>query len=213
MKPFLDDRFHKRQGKLFVISGPSASGKTSVVAGVQNLPGIWFSVSATTRAPRNGEKEGIDYFYISKKLFEQKISNGEFLEHAVVHGNLYGTPADPIKEKILSGVHVILDIDAQGAMQIQDKFPEAVMIYLLPPGRDVLEQRLRDRNTEDDSSVLIRLSNADAELKFTSRYRYLVINDLLDAAIEDIKAIIRAETLLMPEGGIEETWHKSEQKS
>ncbi len=213
MNPFLNDGFHLPVGKLFVVSGPSGSGKTSVTASLVCNDGIWRSISATTRRPRTGETEGKDYFFYSENRFHEGIKNCEFLEYARVHDNYYGTPIEPIVSRIKSGVHVILTIDLQGGAQVAKAYPEAVTIFIIPPNRSVLERRLRERGTESEESIAIRLANSDIEVKKSVGYRYLVINDKLEDAVSDIMAIIRAETLSMPEGGINGLWHNTQPKS
>ncbi|MFA4985867.1 MAG: guanylate kinase [Candidatus Brocadiia bacterium] len=206
------DGYHSGSAGLFVLSGPSASGKTSVVKGVCASTRVWFSVSATTRAPRPGETEGVDYFFYTPERFSHDIESGDFLEHAQVHANMYGTPLGPIMTRMGQGIPVLLDIDVQGALQVKSKYPGAVLIFLVPPSRRVLESRLRGRGTESDEDIERRLTIADSEIALSGRYDYLVINDVLGKAIEDVRSIITAESLKMPQGGIHDPWHNSELK-
>jgi guanylate kinase len=180
------------KGPLIIISGPSGSGKSTVIAQLlarQDLP-LHLSVSATTRSPRNGEQNGRDYFFLPKQEFLERIQRDEFLEHAEVHGNHYGTlkeQVEPFREK---GEGVILDIDVQGAAQVRVKCPEHVSIFLKPPSQVVLEQRLRDRHTETEQAIELRLRNATRELTYESEYQYLVVNDDAARAVQEIHSIL-----------------------
>ncbi|GAB4163865.1 MAG: hypothetical protein Kow00107_10550 [Planctomycetota bacterium] len=155
----------------------------------------------------------MDYWFISEQEFRQDIEKGRFIEYAVVHGNLYGTPFQPVIDAMEAGRNVLLDIDVQGAEQIKDKLPSAIMVYILPPSRNVLEERLRRRGTEDEDSLRRRLRTADLEVEKTHIYDFLVVNGELSKAVADLKAIVRAESLRMPEGGVQESWHSSKRKS
>ena len=150
-----------KRGKLLVISGPSGCGKSTVIgkmmAGRENVE---FSVSATTRRPRPGEREGVDYFFVSRERFEEMLRNDELLEHAEFVGNCYGTPKSQVCTRLESGVSVILDIEVQGAAQVKQKLPEAITVFLAPPGLDALERRLRGRRTESEETIRARLDTA-----------------------------------------------------
>ncbi len=180
------------KGRLFVISGPSGCGKSTVLAKVFTmLDNYYFSVSATTRAPRNGETEGKDYFFVSRDEFLRMIENGELLEHAEYVGNFYGTPLKPILENVEAGTDVFLDIETKGKSQVDEKYPEAVTVFIAPPSLEELEKRLRSRGTESDEKVKKRLEKAAEELKLSNSYDHVIINDTVDNAAEQILAIVR----------------------
>ncbi len=185
------------QGQLFILSGPSGSGKSTLMRQVlQNLPGLAFSVSHTTRTPRPGEKDGVHYHFIDKAAF-LKLRDGEpcgFLEWAEVHGNLYGTSVAEVAGKLNQGVDILLDIDVQGARQVQEQ-REAISIFLCPPSLEVLAERLQRRATEAEHNFALRLENARKEIACASEYTYLLVNDRLEAAIEGFRSIIIAERL------------------
>jgi guanylate kinase len=195
-----------------VISGPSASGKTSIIRELRLLQGVHFSVSATTRPPRPGETDGVDYWFYSDQRFMESVRAEGFLEYATVHGKLYGTPLAPVTKAIAQGMTVLMDIDVQGALQVKQRMPEALMIYVLPPSRSELERRLRNRGTEDETAIDRRLRIADWEVAQSPSYDFIVVNDILDEAVEDMKAILRAHSLRMPQGGVSDQWLSSGQK-
>ncbi len=182
-------------GKLFVVSAPSGTGKTTLLKRlIARLPGLSFSVSHTTRLPRPGEKNGIDYHFVAKTEFLAMIDQGLFLEHAEVHGNLYGTSRVAIDQQRLAGVDVILDIDVQGASILRRIGQlEATHIFISPPSISELEKRLRGRATEGEDMIAIRLANARIELQAAKEYEYLVINDLLEETVDLLFSIIVAE--------------------
>lgn len=182
-------------GKLFVISAPSGTGKTTLLKRVMaQLPNLSFSVSHTTRPPRPGERNGVDYHFISRTEFLSMIDQGLFLEHAEVHGNLYGTSRATIDRQRMAGIDVILDIDVQGAsiLRRSQQF-EATSIFISPPSLAELEERLRGRGTESEETIAIRLANARIELQAVKEYEYLVINDLLEETVDLLSSIIVAE--------------------
>jgi guanylate kinase len=186
----------KTRGSLLVISGPSGVGKGTILKPVlEQDRNLFFSVSATTRAPRPGETDGIDYFFTEKSQFEIMIEQGKFLEWAKVHENYYGTLSDFVDKKLDEGLDVILDIDVQGAFQVMEKRPDEIFIFIAPPKLDieVLRERLLKRNTESRESMEIRLKNAEWELTTFSKYEYIVFNDKAEDAAKDLQAIIRAE--------------------
>ena len=180
-----------KRGKLMVISGPSGCGKSTVIgkmmAGRENVE---FSVSATTRSPRPGEREGVDYFFVSRERFDEMLQNDELLEHAEFVGNCYGTPKSQVCQRLESGVSVILDIEVQGAAQVKQKLPEAVTVFLAPPGLDALEHRLRGRGTESEETIRARLETARREMALAPTYDYTVINDDPDRASRELGAIL-----------------------
>jgi len=179
-----------------IISAPSGSGKSTLVNKVREIvPGLHFSVSYTTRAPRGNEQNQREYFFISRPEFEEMIHRDEFLEHAEVHGNCYGTASRFLLEAEQKGCDLLLDIDVQGAAQIKSKIPEAVSIFILPPNRSQLEQRLRDRGQDPDAEIQRRLDKAKQEIENYCKYDYILVNDDLQVSIEALKSILLAERL------------------
>jgi guanylate kinase len=182
---------------LFTISAPSGAGKTSLVkALLQRNSDIAVSVSHATRARRPGEQDGVDYHFVDPQAFEQMVQNDAFLEHAKVFGNYYGTSQQAV-ESLLQQKHVILEIDWQGALQVKKKLPDTIAIFILPPSRDVLRQRLIHRATDDKAIIERRMAQADNEMSHYSDAQYLVINDDFEQAIKDLACIIRAQALLL----------------
>ena len=180
-------------GKLFVISGPAGAGKGTLLGrAVERLDNAWVSISATTRAPRGSEQDGVEYFFLTKEQFEEKIAQGGFVEHAFVHGNYYGTPIQPIKEHIAAGDAVFLEIDVQGAFQVQDKIEGCKLIFIAPPSMEILEQRLRARATDSEDSIKLRLANAAGELAQAERYDRVIINDDLEKATNELVEVIQS---------------------
>lgn len=182
-------------GRLFVISAPSGAGKTTLLKRVMaNLPGLAFSISHTTRSPRLGEQDGIDYHFVSPTRFKEMIEQDLFLEYAKVHDNYYGTSIDAIDSQLKEGRDVILDIDVQGAGILREKGePEATHIFIAPPSIEELEKRLRGRGTESEEIIKMRLDNAATEMKAAPAYEYLLTNDDLEEAVQLLSAIIMAE--------------------
>jgi len=179
-----------------ILSSPSGGGKTTIARMLLGRRGdVGYSVSCTTRAPRPGEQNGKDYFFLTKEEFEARRSRGEFAESAVVHGNLYGTLRQEVERVLSSGKHVIMDIDVQGARQFARAFPESVLVFLLPPSTEVLIDRLRARQTEDHGKLLVRLRSAREELREVGGYQYVVVNDDLERAYTHVASIVDAETV------------------
>ena len=185
-----------RKGVLFVVSGPSGVGKGTVNKRLFEEFGnaVAFSVSATTRGPREGEVDGREYFFISRQEFEKRVANNEFLEHAEYAGNCYGTPRDYVLSLLQKGVSVILEIDVQGAMQVKRRMPESVSVFILPPSFEELEHRLRGRGTETPEKIEKRLAAAKAEMARATEYDYQIVNDDLDAAYARLREIFILET-------------------
>jgi len=181
---------------VFVISAPSGSGKSTLVNRLlHDVPGLIFSISYTTRLPRGSERNGIDYNFIAREDFEARIAIGEFLEHAAVFGNYYGTSRLALDQAIAEGKDLVLDIDVQGARQLKVALPEAVGIFVLPPSRKILEQRLRARSQDSDDVIQRRLRGAALEVRNYSQYDYVLINRDLDECAKDLEAIVRTERL------------------
>ena len=184
----------KEKGKIYIISGPSGVGKSTVLQEVfARRNNLFFSVSATTRAPRPGEVDGVQYFFLKREQFEEMLEQGAFLEHAQYVGNYYGTPLQPILDHVDQGHDVILDVEVQGFLQIKAKLPEAISIFVAPPSLDELGRRLRSRGTEAEERVLKRLERAAAELPYQSQYDHIVINDDVNQAADSIVAIMKCE--------------------
>ena len=180
---------------LVIISGPSGSGKGTVVKRLCVNDDYALSVSVTTRKPRPMEVDGRDYFFTTEDEFTKMRNNGELLEHAQYVNNFYGTPRNYVESQINSGKIVVLEIDVQGALQVRDKFKEAVLVFLLPPSMDELAARLRARGSEDDVTIESRLKKAYEELPLIGKYDYLVVNDNVQTANCEINAIVTAERL------------------
>lgn len=177
-----------------VLSGPSAVGKSSVVRCLrERLPDLHFSVSATTRAPRPGEVDGVDYHFLSMDEFARRREAGEFAENAEVHGRPYGTLRSEVQKVLSAGRHVMMDIDVQGAAQFARAFPQSVLVFIIPPSIDVLVERLTRRGSEGREELLTRLRSAQVELHEIGRYHYVVVNDDLDLAVARVSAIVDAE--------------------
>jgi guanylate kinase len=184
----------KGVGLIFIISAPSGTGKTTLVReAIQQLPGLRFSVSFTTRLPRPDEREGEDYHFVSHSTFRKMVEKNEFLEWAEVLGNRYGTPRPDLKKMELEGVDLILDIDTQGAKKVMKETARPVLIYLLPPSLRVLRERLINRGVDSLEGVKFRLSNARKDMEEAYGYHYVIINDRIEDALEKLKSIIVAE--------------------
>ena len=180
-------------GQLFIISAPSGVGKSTIIRQIMaSCPKLRFSVSCTTRPMRSGETAGKDYYFLSRQEFLRGISSGRFLEWAEVHGHLYGTDGTIIDKWLRAGDDAILDIDVQGTRLVRCAYPSAQTIFILPPSMEVLEERLRNRATETDEQFAIRVSAARREILESPWYDYIIINDDLQEAVEDLKAILRA---------------------
>ena len=179
------------RGRLYVVSAPSGAGKTSLLkALIEREPGIQFSVSYTTRKPRANEVPGRDYHFVSAAHFQEMAANNEFLEHAQVFDNCYGTGVRAVQEALANGERLLLEIDWQGARQVRARVPEAGSIFILPPSRLALEQRLQGRSTDSDVVIRRRLQDAADDIGHWTEFNYVVINDRFEQALEDLQAIV-----------------------
>ena len=191
----------RRQGILFVISAPSGTGKSTLCANLRATPDFIYSISCTTRAPRPGEENGVDYHFMKKEHFEKLIAAGEMLEYATVHGNYYGTPKATVKEALEQGTDVLLDIDVQGAAQIRKTEDQVVSdslvdVFIMPPTLEELEKRLRKRATETEEQVQRRLETAREEMKLWRLYKYTILSGSMEEDLQKFRAIMRAERYL-----------------
>ncbi len=184
----------ENRGLLIVISGPSGAGKGTICkALLEKHDNLFISVSATTRSPRAGEVDGVNYHFLSKDDFLEKVEQNNFLEWANVHGNMYGTPKFKVEEMLSEGKNVILEIDIQGALKVKENFSEGVFIFILPPSMEELKQRIINRGSETEESLMTRFKNAYQEINYVSKYNYAVVNDHVNVAVEKIEGIIAAE--------------------
>lgn len=183
-------------GTLFIVSAPSGAGKTSLVkALLESTADIGVSVSHTTRPSRPGEQNGVDYHFVDVPTFESMVSQGAFLEHAQVFDNYYGTAREAVLERLHAGLDVVLEIDWQGARQVRQALPQGVSIFILPPSRPALEQRLRGRGQDSDEVIARRMRDAQSESAHYDEYDYLIINDDFDRALTELRAVILAQRL------------------
>ena len=185
----------KHTGQIIVISAPSGAGKGTVIKKLleNDNKTRWLSVSATSRAPREGEQEGLNYYYLTEKEFKKRIKEDYFLEYTNYAGNYYGTPKEYIKDKIEKGIDVILEIEIEGAMNIKKLIPEALFIFIMPPSLKELVRRLKGRGTESNEKILKRFHEAYKEINEVTKYNYVVVNDNVESAVEKIESIIKAE--------------------
>jgi len=181
-------------GCLYVLSGPSGSGKSTIIERVRRrVRGLGFSVSHTTRRPRGAEQDGVEYHFVGQAQFEEMIEQEAFAEWARVYEDYYGTSLEEIQSKTSQGLDVIMDLDVQGAFNIRRRVKQSVLIFVLPPSKEALEHRLRERGTDEPSVVAARMEKAAEEIAVCSRYDYLVVNERLEQAVEEIAAVILAE--------------------
>lgn len=184
----------KKQGQLIVVSGPSGAGKDTIVSELlKKNDNIWLSVSATSRKPRKGEVEGVNYFFIEEKEFKKKIKENYFLEYAKYADNYYGTPKEEIIKKLDKGIDVILVIEIEGAKKIKEIAPETLFIFIMPPSEKELLKRLSNRKTEDKEKIIKRFNIAYQEMNEVTKYNYVVVNDKIENAVDKMEAIIKAE--------------------
>ncbi|MAJ30403.1 MAG: guanylate kinase [Gammaproteobacteria bacterium] len=180
-----------KTGKLIVISAPSGTGKTTVVKKLlEKIPNIAASVSFTTRPMRENEREGIDYFFVDKRKFESMVDSKQFIEHATVFGNYYGTQKKSLLIDLKKGINVILEIDWQGAQQVKEKMPSCIMIFLIPPSKEVLLSRLKNRGTDSKREIENRFNQAVSDLNESNKFDYVLVNDQIEVAVENISLCI-----------------------
>lgn len=184
-----------QKGKLIVLSGPSGAGKGTICKALIDSGIFELSISMTTRAPRTGEQDGVHYYFATREQFQKTIEEGGFLEYAQIYENYYGTPKAPVLEKLEQGKDVMLEIEMQGALQVKKSYPEAVLIFVLPPSLKVLKERLTGRGTETAEQIALRTSTSLKEIQMIYEYDYSIFNDRLEDAVSDVKTIIRAEHL------------------
>ena len=182
-----------KQGKLFVFSGPSATGKGTICRELLKDPDTWLSVSLTTRAPREGEEHGVHYYFVTREEYDRTVEEDGFLEHAEIYGNCYGTPKRYALEHMAAGEDVILEIEMQGALQIKKAYPEAVLIFVLPPSLKELQNRIRKRGSESEEQIAARMKTTLSEIELLPEYEYFLVNDDLDEAIATARSIMKAE--------------------
>lgn len=186
--------YNNTKGVLIVISGPSGAGKGTICKElIERHDNIYISVSATTRSPRVGEVDGVNYYFLTQDEFKEKVDQNGFIEYANVHGNYYGTPKLNVEKMLNEGKDVILEIDIQGALQVKENFEEGVFIFILPPSMEELKRRIIKRGSETEESLMTRFKNAYKEINYVSKYNYAVVNDTLDLAVSKVEAIINAE--------------------
>ena len=182
------------RGRLFIIAGSSGVGKGTLIQRfMANNSSLKLSISATTRKPRPGEVDGVNYFYITENEFKEAIDNNEFLEWAIFSNNYYGTKQSFVEKSLSKGIDLILEIETQGAFQVKEKIKDAVLIFILPPSQQILEERLRGRNTEDEETIRVRLDFARKEIEASEKFDYKIVNDNIDVAVQNLQEIFDKE--------------------
>ena len=183
-----------RKGILYVISGPSGAGKGTVMQHfLPKHPDVFYSISATTRAPRPGETDGVNYYFMQKEAFKKLREEGGFLEHATFCGNAYGTPKKAVMDKLEQGTDVILEIEVPGALQVMETYPEGIFVFIVPPSMEELRRRLTGRNTETPEKIEERLTRAKEEISVAEKYTYIIVNDIAEVAAQELEAIMASE--------------------
>ena len=190
----------KNKGLLLVVSAPSGCGKGTILGEILKDDSFYYSISATTRAPREGEQDGVNYHFITKEEFEQRIAQGGMLEYAQYCGNYYGTPKKEVEQMRDAGRDVILEIEVEGAMKVRALCPDAVFLFIAPPSVEELRRRLNKRGTEAAEVIEERVSQASRELSYANRYDYIIVNGELEKAIQDFRTVVRAEKLRTQHG-------------
>lgn len=190
----------KNKGLLLVVSAPSGCGKGTILGEILKDDSFYYSISATTRAPREGEQDGVNYHFITKEEFEQRIALGGMLEYAQYCGNYYGTPKKEVEQMREAGRDVILEIEVEGAMKVRALCPDAVFLFIAPPSVEELRRRLNKRGTEAAEVIEERVSQASRELSYANRYDYIIVNGELEKAIQDFRTVVRAEKLRTKNG-------------
>ncbi|MEK6712537.1 MAG: guanylate kinase [Nitrospinota bacterium] len=189
-----------RRGRIFVLSAPSGAGKSSLIdRAVREIPGMWHSVSATTRPPRQYEREGVHYFFLDRGKFHERLKSDHFLEWAQVFGEYYGTPAEAVDRRLEAGDDVIMDLDVQGALQVKRRRPEAILIFIMPPSLDELRARLKGRGAESGVQLEKRLAEAEEEMSQRGLYDHVIVNEELEAALRELAAVIQGRRARMEE--------------
>lgn len=186
------------RGNLFVMTGASGVGKGTIRGRLLEYHRMYYSISMTTRPPRPGERHGVDYYFVSKAEFESRIAQNGFLEWAQYVDDYYGTPREPVEEALNNGQDVLLEIEVQGALQVKQTLPEAILVFIIPPSLSELRRRLLVRGTDSLAKIRKRLERAVEEIGMADRFKYVLVNDQLDKAVSDFAAIIQAERLLQP---------------
>jgi guanylate kinase len=180
-----------QKGHLFVITAPSGTGKSTIIEMVRgNLGEVYYSISHTTRAPREGEVNGVHYHFVSRQAFEKMIQAGEFIEWAVVYDQLYGTSASAVESALSSGKDILLDLDIQGALEVKRQFSESTLIFIFPPSLEVLKERLQNRSMRDNTNIELRMKRAEEEISKCKDYDFLIVNNDLEQSVKEVEAII-----------------------